>query len=309
MSSESISVPPASCSSLAPESLGVGVLYTPALSALLRSDLDLFDFIEVIPDMAQTDRGVGRTPRFTEVADWIDLLDWLAPRRPLVAHNIGLSVGSADLWDSQYVARLASWQDRYHFRWHSDHLSASQVVGHDGTAHSIGVALPVPYDHDVLRLVSERVVHVQAALGVPFLLENNVYYAEIPDQEMDEPEFLNRLVRNTGCGILLDVHNLYANARNHGFSALSFVERLDLSRVREIHIAGGNEFAGMYTDSHAGPCPEAVWQLLEAVVPRAPNLCAITFEFHDSYFPVLGDNGVRDQLQRARHVWNAAPVI
>jgi uncharacterized protein len=145
---------------------------------------------------------------------------------------------------------------------------------------------------------------MQDRLGSSFLLENNVYYTECPEQDLTEQEFFNELCTRTGCGVLLDVHNVYANSRNHGFDPVQFVDRLDLSKVWEVHIAGGNEFAGMYTDSHAGPCPDSVWDLLAHVVPRAPCLRGITFEFHESYFPELEAAGVRAQLARARDVWH-----
>jgi len=74
--------------------------------------------------------------------------------------------------------------------------------------------------------------------------------------------------------------------------------------VVEAHIAGGSEFAGMYTDAHSGPCPEPVWRLLEHLVPRAPGLRAITFEFHDSYYHFLGPQGIREQLARARSIFS-----
>ena len=89
------------------------------------------------------------------------------------------------------------------------------------------------------------------------------------------------LAARTGCGLLLDIHNLYVNARNHGFDPVGFLGELDLSRVAEVHIAGGNELVGMYTDSHAGACPEPVWELLDHVVDHAPQLRGVTFEFHD----------------------------
>jgi hypothetical protein len=127
---------------------------------------------------------------------------------------------------------------------------------------------------------------------------------DIPEQDMTEQEFLNGLTRLTNCGLLLDVHNVYVNARNHGFDAAAFIEQLDLSRVVEVHIAGGSELAGMYTDSHAGPCPEPVWDLLEQVASSASNLCAITFEFHESYYPLLEISGIRAELRRARSVWD-----
>jgi uncharacterized protein len=98
--------------------------------------------------------------------------------------------------------------------------------------------------------------------------------------------------------------NLYTNARNHGFDASAFLRALNLQAVVEVHVAGGSEFAGLYTDSHAGRCPQPVWLLLEEIMPRTPNLKGITFEFHDSYFPRLGADGLQEQLTRARAIWS-----
>jgi uncharacterized protein (UPF0276 family) len=284
--------------------LGVGLLYNPALGDFLPSNLQAVDFIEIIPDMFRTDQGRGQTPRFVELESWIEVLDWLLTHLPVIAHNIGLSIATSDLFDIEYVQELARWQQRCRFPWHSDHLSFVQVHTADGHEHSTGMAVPVPYDLEVFEMIAQRVEDVQRSVPIPFLLENNVFYVNILEQELSEPEFLNRLTARTGCGILLDIHNVYANARNHGFdSRADFIDQLDLTRVVELHIAGGNELAGMYTDSHAGPCPEPVWELLEHVVPRTPNLRAITFEFHESYYPLLGDNGILEQLARARDAW------
>jgi uncharacterized protein (UPF0276 family) len=283
--------------------LGVGVLYNPALPDFLRSDPDAFDYLEVIPEMFWTDRGMGNADRFTEIEATVEVLDAVAAERPVIAHSVGLSIGSADLFDRERIEQIDRWHARYHFPWHSDHLSFVRMGGPDGHEISAGLAVPVPYDEEVLDLIAGRVRTVQARVAAPFLLENNVYYIDLPEQEMSEPEFLNRLARETGCGLLLDVHNVYTNATNHGFDPHAFVGELDLSRVVEVHIAGGNEFAGMYTDSHAGPCPEPVWDLLARVVAGAPGLAGITFEFHASYFPLLGPEGIRRQLDRAREVW------
>ena len=122
---------------------------------------------------------------------------------------------------------------------------------------------------------------MQQRLGVPFLLENNVSYVSIPEQGMGEPEFLNRLCARTSCGLLLDLHNLYTNAVNHRFSAHAFLDELDLSRVLEVHIAGGQPMMGFHTDSHTGPVHEGVWPLLTATAGRATQLQAVTFEFEN----------------------------
>jgi len=144
---------------------------------------------------------------------------------------------------------------------------------------------------------------------VPFLLENNVYYVDLPGQEMTEPEFLDGLCARGGNGLLLDIHNVYVNAVNHGFDARDFLRAVDLRNVVEVHIAGGSEMAGMYTDSHAGPVAGPVWDLLDEVVESAPNLCGITFEFQDQYLPALGGHdGVLRELDRARQAWARRPA-
>jgi uncharacterized protein (UPF0276 family) len=283
--------------------LGVGLLYNAALPDFLQNNLDAWDYAEIIPDMFWTDQGKGHALRYVELESWVESLDWIAARRPIIAHNISLSIGSAGRFDADYVEQIARWQGRYRFPWHSDHLSFAQIRDAEGQDHHAGLAIPIPYDHETLDMVVDRVTYVQRHVPIPFLLENNVYYIDIPEQEMTEPEFLNRLTARTGCGLLLDLHNLYANARNHGFDPADFLDRLDLSRVVEVHIAGGNELGGMYADSHAGPCPTPVWELLDRVAPTAPNLCAITFEFHESYYPILQTKGIRAQLERARRVW------
>ena len=283
-------------------SIPVGLLYNRSLAGFVRQGLDAVDFLEVIPDTLRTDHGPAAAPRFVELDEQIATLDWVAARRPLVAHSVGLSIGSAGIFDTAYLAELARWQRRYGLLWHSDHLSFTRILAADGTDHHAAVPFPVPYDEAVLTLVAARVREVQARVATPFLLENNVYFAAIPEQEMTEPEFLNRLAAETGCGLLLDLHNLHTNARNHGTDPYAFLAELELDRVVELHIAGGAEIDGAYHDSHSGPCPEEVWALLDAVAPRAPNLRGVTFEFEESYFPTLGEAGLRAELARARAV-------
>lgn len=286
--------------------LGVGVMYNPSLPEFLHTELDAIDFLEITPDMFWTNHGPGSDPQYEELESWMEVLERTVHRRPIVAHNIGLSIGNAGRFDLEYVEHIASWHKRYRFPWHSDHLSFAEVTGPDGQNHAAGVALPVPFDNEVLDMICDRVNQVHEIVPAPFLLENGVYFIVFPKQEMSEPQFLNALTARTSCGLLLDIHNLYANAQNHHFDPFEFLHELDLTRVVESHIAGGSEFAGMYTDSHCGPCPEPVWQFLEHVIPRAPNLRAITFEFHDSYYPLLGKTGIREQLARARTLFNSS---
>jgi uncharacterized protein len=287
--------------------LGVGVLYNAALPDFLRSNLELVDYVAVIPDTFWSDRGSGSVSRYAELESDVEFLEWLRERIPLVAHGIGLSIASAGRVDMGYLEQVAAWQSRFGFVWHSDHLSYVKVADEHGHDHNAGLAIPFPYDVDVLELIAEKVELVQERIPTPFLLENNVSYIDIPDQDMNEPEFLNRLTAQTGCGLLLDVHNVVVNATNHGFDEREFVRNISLERVGEVHVAGGSELAGMYTDSHSGPAPEAVWRLLDDVVAAAPHLCGITFEFHESYYPLLKWDGIRRELELSRAAWERRP--
>jgi len=312
--SENATPPPAPDPFAALPRLGIGIQHNPILPAFLRENLALVDFVEVMPDLFWTDRGraCAGADRFQDIDSSSRFLDWLFPRRTVIAHDIGMSIGTAAGFDSGYVAQLGRWRARYPFVWHSDHLSFGRVPRGDGAGDlHAGLPLPVPYDDDVLAMIASRIARVQAAVPAPFLLENGVHYVEIPEQEMTEAAFLNRLTAATGCGLLLDLHNVYTDARNRGAApgagADTFLAELDLDRVVEIHVAGGGEQEGLYTDSHAGPVPPPVWSLLEDVAPRARNLPAVTFASHDSHYSSLGTAGIRAQLERARAAWQPGP--
>jgi uncharacterized protein (UPF0276 family) len=286
-----------------PPRLGVGLSYQGPLRDFVREHLEDFDFLEVVPDIFWTEHPEREgARRFEENREAVRFLDWVAERRPLVAHSVGMSLGSASHFDPHYVAQLARWRERYHFPWMSEHLSFTRLSSADAGPLDLGVTLPVPYDEEVLELLSERVATVRDAVRVPFLLENNVYYFQYPEQELGEARFLEALTRRTGCGLLLDVHNVYTNARNHGFEPRDFLAALDLSQVVEVHIAGGLEWEDFYLDAHAGACPEPVWTLLEELLPRLPRLGGAVFEMFGNYFPEVGPEGVREELHRLREL-------
>jgi len=242
--------------------LGVGILHNPVITELLKSDPGMVDYVSIMPDLFWSDGRPGANPRFVESESWMEFIDWASGRYPLVAHSIGLSLGSATFSDDAYVEQLADWHRRYRFLWHSDHLSFAQVRSASGDEQHAAMAVPMPLDFEVLELLTMRIQALRPHLPSPFLVENAVAYLTFSDQDMTEPAFLNALVRDSGCWLLLDLHNLYTNARNHHFDASAFLRELDLDAVVEVHIAGGTEDAGMYTDAHSGPCPEPVWSLL-----------------------------------------------
>jgi uncharacterized protein (UPF0276 family) len=281
--------------------LGVGIGYQPELRPFLESFGDDFDFLEVVPDVLWNDRGPGTSPRYLPDPEGTVFVNAMAGQRPVVPHSIGLSIGSAHRFEREHLAQMAHWYDWLGFPWHSDHLAFH--LAEPGEEWNVNLTLPVPLDRETLEMIAGRVLEVQRRVPVPFLLENNVYYFDLPEQELDEPTFLNTLCRQSGCGLLLDLHNHYVNCRNRGADALRSLAAYDLERVVELHVAGGLEFRGVYLDAHSGPTPEPVWELLDWVAPRCPNLGGVVFELFGSWFEPMGAEALRRQLGRMRETW------
>jgi hypothetical protein len=278
----------------------VGALFNPSLHGIVERLTPFLDYLAVIPDRLWHDRGRNSPSRFQPMPRQLGWLEQAADQLPVVLHSIGMSICSADIFDEEFANNLMELAARLRSPWISEHLSFSRV----GSGHEVNAAfnLPVPYDLEMLDLLVPRVRFFTGSLSCPFLLENSVNYVRYPDQDLTEEDFLNRLCARSGCGVLLDLHNLYTNSVNHGLAAADYVDNLDLENVGEIHIAGGSRMMGFYTDSHTGPVAEGVWELLEYTVARARNLRGVTFEFHESSFDMMGESGFREQVDRTRAI-------
>jgi uncharacterized protein (UPF0276 family) len=283
--------------------IGVGLSFQATLESYVFDHADTFDFLEIVPDTLWVDEGAGAAPRYRTTAEAESFLARLDERLPLVAHSIGLSVGSAHDFDWQHVEQMAAWHKRFRFSWHSDHLCFMKAMHGSRKEVNVGLMMPMPCDRESLNLLVPRIRHVQSRVEAPFLIENNVNYFSVPDEEMDEAEFLNRLMEESGCGLLLDLHNIHTNCRNFGTDPYRFLERLNLEGVGEIHLAGGLEMAGMYLDGHDGPCPPEVWAMLDWVLPRTPRAGGVVFEIFNTNYPDFGPEALAGQLGQAREIW------
>lgn len=285
--------------------LGVGLAYQVQLRPFLDKHDEEFDFLEVVPEVVWNDLGPGRAARYVPDPEGAAFLEQQARRRAVIPHSIGLSIGSAHRFDRQHVEQMARWHDWLRFPWHSDHLAFHLTPHADAREGEVNVnlTLPLPLDQESLELVAARAAEVRRAVPVPFLLENNVEYFRMAEEDYDEPRFLNALHRLSGCGLLLDLHNLYVNSRNVGVDPSDFIARLDLDAVVELHVAGGMEMDGFYLDAHSGAVPEPVWAMLESVLPRCPNVGGVVFELFGSWYEPLGEDGLRRQLARMREAW------
>jgi len=274
----------------------VGLLYNPAVPIVLDAIGTAVDFVEVIPDRLWYDFGIGEKDRFSHATAAIDELRRYTADRAVIGHGIGLSLPSAMPLDEELLGQVVRSHRDLGYRWYSEHLSMFLVPGRSVPNAQAGMGLPVVLDEEMLALVGGKVRRLGEALGLPILLENSTIFSEIPDPDMTEPAFLNRLHAETGCGMLLDLHNLYANTLNLGMSADDYLAELDPEMVVEIHLAGGDWLRSFYTDSHSRPTPDTVWAWAERWAPRFPNLAAITYEYHESYHKRIGLDGIAREV-------------
>lgn len=275
----------------------VGLLYNPAVPLVLDAFGSRVDFIEVIPDRLWYDFGVNADHRFSHSHIAIEELLRYAQGRAIIGHGIGLSLPSATPLDEELLAEVVASHRALGYRWYSEHLSMFLVPEHSVPNAQAGMGLPVVLDNETLAIVSTKVKRLGEALGIPILLENGTIFSAIPEPEMTEPAFFNRLHAETGCGMLLDLHNIYANTLNLEISANTYLSELDPKIVVEIHLAGGDWLKGHYTDSHSRPTPSQVWEWTREWAPRFPNLAAITYEYHESYHERLGLEGIAREIE------------
>ncbi|MBV1786800.1 DUF692 domain-containing protein [Marinobacterium sp. D7] len=181
----------------------------------------------------------------------------------LSIHGVGLSIGGDAPLDEAHLQRLVTLLDRHQPEQFSEHLAWSSHSGQ-----FFNDLLPLPYTEMRLQRVCEHVDQVQQRLNRQILLENPATYVQFADSAIPETEFLSEVIARTGCGLLLDVNNVYVSCINHGLSSRDYIRALPHERVGEIHLAGfsrDRDAAGapLLIDSHGSPVAEAVWQLYE----------------------------------------------
>lgn len=275
----------------------VGLLYNPAVPAVLDAAGELVDYVEVIPDRLWYDFGAGAPERFSHAHGAIAELRRHTEKRTVIGHGIGLSLPSAISLDEAMLDEVAASHRYLDYRWYSEHLSMFLTPEGSVPDAQAGMGLPMVHDVETLAIIGGKVRQLHDALDRPILLENGTIFSAVPDPDMTEPEFMNRLHAETGCGMLLDLHNLYANSLNLSWDAADYLGALDPAIVIEVHIAGGDWLLSHYTDSHSRRAPGPVWAWLREWGPRFPNLAAITFEYHEAYHDRIGLAGVIDELE------------
>ena len=210
-----------------------------------HSDAERIDFLEVAPE------------------NWIDIggrfgrcFRAFTERFPFICHGLSLSLGGPTPLDADFLAALKRFLDQHDIRFYSEHLSACTDAGH------LYDLMPIPFTEAAARYVAERIVRVQDALGRRIAVENISYYSAL-DTEMSELEFINAVIDQADCLLLLDVNNIYVNSVNFGYDPGVFLRGLPGDRAAYIHVAGHRrEAQDLRVDTHSAPVIDPVWRLL-----------------------------------------------
>lgn len=271
-------------------SLGVGLGFREPF----RSDLFLHrsqvDFLEITADHY-----------FKASPEKLRELDLLAAHFTLIPHGLNLSLGSAEGVDPEYLEQFARLVRRLNPPWWSEHIAFTHADGIE-----IGHLAPLPLTREAVRTVSRNIETVRKKIETPLILENISFVVSMPGAEMTEAQFITEITERSGCGLLLDVTNLHANAVNHGYDPLVFLERLPCERIVQLHFVGGHFHNGVFIDSHSQPASQEIWTLLEAVVQRAP-VRGIILERDENLPPfceLAAELGQAREIGRRHRRWN-----
>lgn len=216
----------------------------------------------------------------------------ISERYPITFHGVGLSLGSADPLCESYLNKLKQLKNRFAPAYISDHLCWSSLQGRH--FHEL---LPLPYTLATARHVAQRIRQVQDYLGQQILIENVSSYFSYTVSEMEEWEFINAVVEEADCFILLDINNIYVNSYNHKFSANKYLSGINKYRVKQLHLAGHQDCGSHLLDTHGALVSDAVWNLFAQAIDIF-GAAPVSIEWDNAIpeFPILLQEAQKAQV-------------
>lgn len=197
-------------------------------------------------------------------------LDRICEHYPATFHSVGLSLGSVDPLDMNYLGKLKKLIQRYDIKWLSEHCCFTSVDGFH--SHDL---LPIPYCEESLKHMVQRINQVQDFLGEQILIENVSSYMRYAQSTFDEVEFISEVAKQADCLLLIDVNNMYVNHINQGVDTDDYIARLPYERIKEIHLAGFDNRGDYVLDAHNNPVAKPVWKLYEQLIQHVPDVATL----------------------------------
>ena len=262
--------------------LGVGMGYRDPLSDDILQSRDKIDFLEITADHFLQ----SPTVRWR-------FLDKLRSQYTLIPHGLNLSLGSAEGLNLEYLNDLIELIKYVKPPWWSEHIAFTKAGEIE-----IGHLSPLAFNRESIGAFCENVNKVQDKIETPLILENITYNIDLPWNEMEENKFLGEILDRTGCGLLLDVTNLFINAKNHDYDPIQFLETIPAERIIQLHFVGGMIKEGKWIDNHCENTQDDIFILIESVLKYAP-VKGIILE-RDDNFPRF--KTLTDELERARNL-------
>ncbi len=270
-----------------PAGTSLAVTYEGGDTALYDRIARFVDYLEISPDSISRATDAGSEIDRETLAELVEI----GGDKQFLIHGVGLSIASADGWSEDYLRLLDTLFEHLPVAWHSEHLAYTMVGGQQ-----LGTMLPPPRSQEALDLICERVQQMRRRYPVPFALEHVVRVLPDYPGTYSDADFLNALTREAGCEFIVDAYNLVCDRQNFAFDAEGFLAELDLTRAREMHVAGGGVHRGFRMDSHSRRADGETRTLAASILARAPNLRAVTFEFLKEAVPSLGADAICAEL-------------
>lgn len=283
--------------------LGVGVVYMPRLHAWIAEAGEAIGQVEVEPQQhwLHSVRDGIRLDRSR-----FDAIDSL--HRPCLLHSVGCPVGATDPGFEGQAQALRASVDRLDPPWVSEHLSFLRFC-HGDVRGQAGFLLPPMHDAATVNLAARNLRRLRDIVARPVLFETGVNYLRPQPGQMPDGEFFAAVAEAADCGILLDLHNVLANARNGRQPLDALLSQLPLERVVELHLAGGEALHGYWLDAHSGPCEAELMAMAAELLPQLPGLRAITYEVMDEAVAVgrIDRRGFHTQIESMWALWERRP--
>ena len=281
--------------------LGVGLTFVKELLPLLRDAGEAVSVIEVEPQTLWQLSRDGDEDKYIPNYELYEAL--LELPQPKLLHSIGLPVGSSRPLEPAQIRPLRELAGLLHPPWASEHLSFN-AMDEGGHWSSVGFLLPPLESPETVVVAAAKIRALSDSLGLPVAFETGVNYLQPQPYEMHDGDFFAAVTRAADCGVLVDLHNLWANDVNGRAPARDVLARLPLDRVWELHFAGGMPLGGHWLDAHSGAIPEPVLELAAEFIPRMPNLGALVFEIMGEHVGKLGFEEVAKQVKSMSELWN-----